>query len=92
MQNVSNMNHQASYNNIFSFTSFGVKLDKELTSSRKRVYTFRGQRQIHHDLSSLLPSNDSPCFFQVYSYNITNEVQNRLQVLKNLALNKAIIH
>ena len=31
------------YNSIFSFTSFGVKLDKELASSKKGVYTFHAK-------------------------------------------------
>ncbi|XP_016462003.2 uncharacterized protein LOC107785255 [Nicotiana tabacum] len=31
------------YNSIFAFTSFGVRLDKELASSRKGVYTFKAQ-------------------------------------------------
>ncbi|XP_075519191.1 uncharacterized protein LOC142553080 [Primulina tabacum] len=29
------------YNNVFSFTSFGVRLDKELASLQLGVYTFR---------------------------------------------------
>ncbi|XP_075108897.1 uncharacterized protein LOC142180730 [Nicotiana tabacum] len=31
------------YNSIFAFMSFGVRLDKELASSRKGVYTFKAQ-------------------------------------------------
>lgn len=31
------------YKTIFAFTSFGVNLDKDLTSSRRGVYTFRVQ-------------------------------------------------
>ncbi|XP_070009184.1 uncharacterized protein [Nicotiana sylvestris] len=31
------------YNSIFVFTSFGVRLDKELASSSKGVYTFKAQ-------------------------------------------------
>ncbi|KAG5588316.1 hypothetical protein H5410_048750 [Solanum commersonii] len=48
------------YTSIFAFTSFGVKLDKDLASSRKGVYSFKAQDQIYHDLPSLIPNNDRP--------------------------------
>ncbi|XP_057803005.1 uncharacterized protein LOC131018296 [Salvia miltiorrhiza] len=42
------------YNSIFSFTSFGVKLDKELASARQGVYYFRAQGMVYHDLPGLM--------------------------------------
>ena len=35
-----------SYNNMFSFTSFGISLDKDLASLRQCIYTFRTYGQI----------------------------------------------
>ncbi|GAA0158934.1 hypothetical protein LIER_15837 [Lithospermum erythrorhizon] len=43
------------FNSMFSFTCFVVNIDKHLASSRKRVYTFRVQGQIYHDLPGLIP-------------------------------------
>ena len=83
--------HIRANNSIFSFTSCGVKLDKKRASSWKGVYTFRAQGQIYNDLPSLVPSNDFPCFFQLYFYDTDNEVQNRLQVLKDVALREIIV-
>ena len=45
--------HIRAYNSIFSFTSFGVKLDEELASSRNEVCTFQAQCQIYHQLPTL---------------------------------------
>nr|XP_025885670.1 uncharacterized protein LOC101263285 isoform X2 [Solanum lycopersicum]XP_025885671.1 uncharacterized protein LOC101263285 isoform X2 [Solanum lycopersicum] len=66
------------YNSIFAFTSFGVNLDKELASAKKGVYTFRAQGQIYHDLPSLLPRDNNPCYFQLYFFDTDNELTNRL--------------
>ena len=67
------------YNNIFAFTSFGVNLDKELASAKKKgVYTCRAQGQIYHDLPLLLPRDNNPCYFQLYFFDTDNELTNRL--------------
>ncbi|KAG5584664.1 hypothetical protein H5410_045098, partial [Solanum commersonii] len=65
------------YNSIFPFTSFGVKLDKDLASSMRGVYSFKAQGQIYHDLPSLIPKNDRPRYFQLYFYDTDNELANR---------------
>ncbi|XP_020266738.1 uncharacterized protein LOC109842248 [Asparagus officinalis] len=70
------------YNSVFSFTSFGVALDKNLASSRDGIYTFRAQGQIYHSLPGLIPQNDRPRFFQLYFYDTDNELQNRMNVLQ----------
>ncbi|KAL3515051.1 hypothetical protein ACH5RR_021953 [Cinchona calisaya] len=59
------------YNNIFSFMSFGVKLNKDLASNKKGVYTFRVQGQIYHDLPGLIPNEDGRIYFQLYFYDLT---------------------
>lgn len=71
------------YNSIFTFTSFGVNLDKEITSSRKEVYTFRAQGQIYHDLPSLVPRDNNPCYFQLYFFDTENELTNRISKVKD---------
>lgn len=83
--------HIRAYNIIFAFTSFGVKLDKELATSRQGVYTFHAQGQVYHDLPSLIPSGNSPCYFQLYFYDTDKEVQNRLNVLTEVSLDKSMV-
>nr|DAD32814.1 TPA_asm: hypothetical protein HUJ06_011665 [Nelumbo nucifera] len=76
------------YNSIFSFTSFGVKLDKELATSNKGAFTFQTQGQIYYDLPSLTPSDNGPCFSQLYFYDTENEVQNRMSKVGDKKLNR----
>ncbi|KAH7860945.1 hypothetical protein Vadar_019830 [Vaccinium darrowii] len=83
--------HIRAYNSMFAFTSFGVKRDKELATSRQGVYTFRAQGQVYHDLPSLIPSGDSPCYFQLYFYDTDNELQNRLSILGKAPLDKCVV-
>lgn len=68
-----------------------MKLDKELATSRQGVYTFRAQGQVYHDLPSLIPSGNTPCYFQLYFYDTDKEVQNRLNVLSEISLDKSIV-
>nr|XP_016492384.1 PREDICTED: uncharacterized protein LOC107811907 [Nicotiana tabacum] len=79
------------YNSIFAFTSVGVTLDKELASSRKGVYAFRAQGQIYHNLPSLLPQNDNPCYFQLYFFDTNNELSNRISKLQEANLSEEIV-
>ncbi|KAH0692798.1 hypothetical protein KY285_019895 [Solanum tuberosum] len=79
------------YNSIFAFTSFGVKLDKELASSRKEVYSFKAQGQIYHDLPSLIPNNDRPRYFQLYFYDTDHELANRMTVLQDANLSEKVM-
>lgn len=66
------------YNIISAFTSFGVKVDKKLASSRKGVYSFKAKGQIYHDLPSLIPDNDRLRYFQLYFYDTDHELANRM--------------
>ncbi|KAH0652401.1 hypothetical protein KY289_030079 [Solanum tuberosum] len=79
------------YNSIFAFTSFGVKLDKELASSRKGVYNFKAQGQIDHDLPSLIPNNNRPRYFQLYFYDTDHELANRMTVLQDANLSEEVM-
>lgn len=79
------------YNSIFSFTSFGVKLDKQLASSRKGVYTFKAQGQIYHDLPSLVPRDDNPCYSQLCFFDTENELSNRISKLQETNLSEEIV-
>ncbi|KAH0661326.1 hypothetical protein KY284_026257 [Solanum tuberosum] len=79
------------YNSIFAFTSFGVKLDKELAFSRKGVYSLKAQGQIYHDLPSLIPNNDIPRYFQLYFYDTDLELANRMSVLEDANLSEEVM-
>ncbi|KAG5630574.1 hypothetical protein H5410_002291 [Solanum commersonii] len=70
------------YDSIFAFTSFGVNLDKEIASARKGVYTFRAQGQFYHDLPSLVPRDNVPCYVQLYFFDTDNELTNRISKVK----------
>ncbi|KAH0692884.1 hypothetical protein KY290_021037 [Solanum tuberosum] len=78
------------YNSIFAFTSFGVNLDKKLASARKGVYTFKAQGQIYHDLPSLVPRNNNPCYFQLYFFDTDKELTNRLSKVNEEILSDQI--
>ena len=68
-----------SYNNMFSFTSFRVSLDKDLASLRQCIYTFWVYGQIYHDLPALILEENNLCYFLLYFYDTTNEFQNRMR-------------
>ena len=79
------------YNCIFSFTSFGVKLDKGLASGKRGVYTFRVQGQIYHDLPGLMPNENGPEYFQLYFHDTANEFENRMSIISNGSLKEKIV-
>ncbi|KAK4380836.1 hypothetical protein Sango_3026800 [Sesamum angolense] len=79
------------FNCIFSFTSIGVKLAKELASSRQGVYTFRAQGMVYHDLPGLLPDEKGPNPFQLYFIETENEVENRMRILENSSICEATV-
>ncbi|XP_073028732.1 uncharacterized protein [Primulina eburnea] len=71
------------YNSIFSFTSFGVKMDTNLASSRRGIYTFRVLGQVFHTLPPLSPREGKPSHFQLYFWDSCNELTNRMGVFDN---------
>lgn len=66
------------YNNIFAFTSFGVKCDKDLVRRNNDIYTFKVQGQVCHFLNDLIPKKDKPSNLQLYFYDTENELTNRV--------------
>ncbi|XP_057430406.1 uncharacterized protein LOC130723394 isoform X2 [Lotus japonicus] len=68
-----------SYNNMFSFTSIGGKVDCGLNDGRgPPQFVISGQN--YHRIGSLLPSEgDSPKFAQLYIYDTRNEIHNRMK-------------
>lgn len=69
------------YNCLFSFTSMGANIDRSMNDGRgPPVFKICGQ--IHHRISSLLPPDGAPPkFIQLYVYNTSNEVRNRIESL-----------
>lgn len=66
------------YNNMFMFTSFGVKYDKKLAKKICGMYTFREQLHMYHFIDDLVVSNETPKNFQLYFYDHENELGNKM--------------
>ncbi|KAL3641767.1 hypothetical protein CASFOL_012582 [Castilleja foliolosa] len=73
------MDNVRAYNNMFSMTSFGARIDEAVNDGRG-PYVFKVCGQVSHWIGSLCPAtNDSPRFLQLYIYDTNNEVPNRLR-------------
>jgi hypothetical protein len=69
------------YNCLFAFTSMGANIDRTMNDGRGPP-VFKISGQIHHRIGSLLPPDGSPPkFIQLYVYDTSNEVRNRLRSL-----------
>ncbi|XP_073049278.1 uncharacterized protein [Primulina eburnea] len=79
------------YNNVFSFTSFAVRLDKKLASLQRGVYTFRAHGQIFHSLPPLIPNSDGPRYFQLYFWDNDNELENRMSVFLDAYVDRELM-
>ncbi|XP_061341343.1 uncharacterized protein LOC133287696, partial [Gastrolobium bilobum] len=72
------------YNMIFSFTSFGAKVDESVNQGSGPYY-FRVGGRVHHLIGNLIQAdNHTPKFAQLYIYDTDNEVDNRLGCLSNV--------
>ncbi|CAN1298310.1 ATP-dependent DNA helicase PIF1 [Linum perenne] len=72
------------YNNAFSFSSMGGKVNHSLNQGRG-PYTFSISGQIYHRIGSLLPSEGvKPKFGELYIYDTENEVKNRIDAVSNI--------
>ncbi|XP_074293620.1 uncharacterized protein LOC141620718 [Silene latifolia] len=72
-----------SYNNMFSFTSMGGKIDHSVNRGRG-PYTFRIGGENTHLIGSLLPNNDAPPkFCQLYIYDTEEELKHRKNALSS---------
>ena len=70
------------YNSMFSFTSMGGRIDNSVNDGRS-PYVFRINGSNHHKIGSLLPrSGLHPAFAQLYIYDTSNEVSNRVNALR----------
>lgn len=70
------------YNNMFSFTSMGGKIDHSMnTGNGPPVFQLHGQN--YHLIGSLLPPvGEMPKFAQLYIYDTDNEIQNRIGAVR----------
>jgi hypothetical protein len=69
------------YNSLFAFTSIGVHIDQSINTG-SGPYVFRINGVVHHRIGSLLPTDGSqPEYAQLYIYDTSNEVQNRLYLI-----------
>jgi hypothetical protein len=75
--------HIRAYNNIFSFSSLGVKIDRSVWGP-KGVHTFRVHGELCHLMGSLLPVPGTPAaFLQIYVFESDSsaEAARRLEIL-----------
>ncbi|CAG8445936.1 2851_t:CDS:2 [Funneliformis caledonium] len=76
------------YNQVFTFTFLGVKLDEKLINTKKRIYTFRIQGELYYQIRGLMPRNNDQklTFAQIYFYdsNMDNQLQKRQEIFLNL--------
>ncbi|GJS66166.1 DNA helicase [Tanacetum coccineum] len=72
------MSHIRAYNQMFSMTSLGAKVDNSINNG-KGPYVFRISGQLYHWIGSMCPDEGTmPRFLQLYIYDTTNEVKNRM--------------
>ncbi|GJS39598.1 DNA helicase [Tanacetum coccineum] len=77
-ENTHFMDNIRAYNQMFSMTSVGANVDNSINNG-KGPYVFRISGQLYHWIGSLCPEEgQSPRFLQLYIYDTTNEVKNRL--------------
>ncbi|GJW16112.1 DNA helicase, partial [Tanacetum coccineum] len=73
------LNHIRVYNQMFSMTSFGARVDESINNGRG-PYVFKISGQIYHWIGTLCPFvGDPPRFLQLYIYDTENEVANRMR-------------
>ncbi|GJY99326.1 ATP-dependent DNA helicase PIF1-like protein [Tanacetum coccineum] len=67
------------YNSMFSFTSFGARIDHSINNGRG-VYTFKVNGQSYHRIGSLLPEEGTqPRYAQLWFFDMETEVSNRMR-------------
>jgi len=72
-----------SYNSMFSFTSTGGVVDKEINKDHG-PYVFRMDGQNYHHIGTVLPKEGSkPRWAQLYIYDTKNKVQNKIEALRS---------
>lgn len=73
------------YNNMFSFTSMGGKVNHALNNGGG-PYTFSLSGQNYHTIGNLLPDEGCrPVFSQLYIHDTANEVLNRISTVRYIS-------
>ncbi|KAI9084871.1 hypothetical protein K1719_033277 [Acacia pycnantha] len=73
------------YNNMFSFTSMGGRIDHSINSKGGGSYSFVLSGQNHHLIGSLFPpQGNPPVYAQLYIYDTENEVSNRISTVSHV--------
>lgn len=68
------------YNSLFAFTSIGANIDRSINTGHG-PYVFRINGVVHHRIGSLIPAPGKRLeYAQLYIYDTTNELQNRLNI------------
>ncbi|XP_070028735.1 uncharacterized protein [Nicotiana sylvestris] len=70
--------------NMFTFTSLGVKYDKELAKRTQGVYTFRVQGQMYHFINDLTPRDNKAKNLQFYFYDNDEDIVNKMAFSEKL--------
>ena len=70
------------YNNMFSFTSMGGKIQHSLNSGGGPYSFVLSGKNYHHIGSLLPPPGGRPVYSQLYVYDTDNEVGNRLRAVR----------
>jgi hypothetical protein len=70
------------YNSMFTFTSMGGKVDKEINKGNG-PFVFKMNGMNYHHIGTLLPKEegDRPRWAQLYIYDTENKVKNRIEVM-----------
>jgi hypothetical protein len=64
------------YNNIITFTSLDIDIDRIIINNTHNVYSLRVRGEIYHRLGILLPHDDERAqYTQVYIYNDDEMIQ-----------------
>ncbi|KAL3627819.1 hypothetical protein CASFOL_028234 [Castilleja foliolosa] len=85
------MENIRAYNNMFSMTSFGARIEDAVNDGRG-PYVFKISGQVSHWIGSICPAdNEGPRFLQLYIYDTVNEVPNRLRFFDSSA-NRSLLH
>ncbi|XP_071691472.1 uncharacterized protein [Rutidosis leptorrhynchoides] len=72
------MDDVRAYNQMFSMTSFGARIDETINDGRS-PYVFKVSGQIYHWIGSLCPQPGTRLtFLQLYIYDTDSEVENRM--------------
>ena len=80
------------YNSVLSFASIGANVDERLIERTGGIYTYRIHGSMYHRLGSLLPeTGQQPAFVQLYFYDTSHEVDNRMHYMNKLDKDTLIV-